>query len=99
MKKIVKKPHSPTSRSHKSHPLEAYSRQKIEADLKIDAKALAIPSGSANIFIQKTLDAVEKSLRPKNIITERDLKNAIARELKKYHKDFAHIYQNRDKII
>ena len=80
-------------------PIEKYSRGEIEKSLKIDVKALGIPAGSAEIFIDKTLDAVESSLGSRRIITEHDLKSAIVRELKKYHKDFAYIYQNRDKII
>ena len=83
----------------KSKPIEKYSRGALEQSLKIDAKALGIPAGSAEIFIKKTLDAVEKSLNPKEIITEHDLNSAISKELKKYHKDFAYIYQNRDKIV
>ena len=79
--------------------MENYNREIITRNLKIDAKGLGIPAGAADIFIKKTLDAVEKSLRPRKIITEKDLKTAIAKELKKYHKDFAYIYQNRDKII
>ena len=81
------------------NPMEKYSRSELEKSLKIDAKALGIPAGSAEIFIKKTLDAVENSLGTKEIITERDLKSAIVKELKKYHKDFAYVYQNRDKIV
>lgn len=79
--------------------MEQYSREKLKHALDIDAKALGIPPGSAAIFISRTLDAVEKSLDSKNIVTERDLKSAIVQELKKYHHDFAYIYQNRDKIV
>ena len=78
--------------------LDDYDRAALER-LKIDAKALNIPSGSAQIFIEKTLDAAEKSLRPKKIITEHDLTSAIVKELRKFNRDFAYVYQNRDKIV
>ena len=68
-------------------------------NLKIDARGLGIPSGAAEIFIDNSLKAAEKSLKSKKIITEKDLKVAITRELKKYNADFAYVYENRDKII
>lgn len=68
-------------------------------NLKIDARGLGIPSGAAEVFIDKSVQAAEKSLGSKKIITEKDLKVAITRELKKYNADFAYVYENRDKII
>ena len=68
-------------------------------NLKIDARGLGIPSGAAEILIDKSVQAAEKSLKSKKIITEKDLKVAITRELKKYNADFAYVYENRDKII
>lgn len=92
------------SRQHKSTklslpPMPDFNRQALQKSLKIDAKAIGIPAGAADVFIAKTLDAVEKDLKHHRIITESGLKSAIVRELKKFHKDFAYIYQNRDKII
>lgn len=71
----------------------------LKKDLKIDARGLGIPSGAADMFIERTIRAVQKELRPKQIITEQDLKRAVVKELKKYHADFAYVYENRDKII
>ena len=73
--------------------------KQLKKDLKIDAKGLGIPSGAAEIFIDKTLEATEKALKNKKIITDKDLIRTIAKELKKYHADFAYVYQNRDTII
>lgn len=73
--------------------------KQLKKDLRIDAKGLGIPSGSAEIFINKTLKATEKALKNKQIITDKDLNRIIAKELKKYHADFAYVYQNRDTII
>ena len=68
-------------------------------NLKIDAKAVGIPSGAAEIFIEKSLQAAQKSLRNRKIITDKDLERTIAKELKKYSTDLAYVYENRDKII
>ena len=67
--------------------------------LKIHAKALGIPSGSAEIFIKKSITAAEKSLKNRKIIIRADRIRAIAKELKKYNKDLAYVYENYDKII
>ena len=72
---------------------------EIEKTLKRDAKALNIPPGAADSFIKCTLSSAKQTLKNKKIITESDLTRAVSKELKKYHKDFAYVYQNRDKII
>lgn len=67
--------------------------------LKIHAKALGIPVGSAEIFIEKSIKAAEKSLKNRKIITKNDTIRAISKELKKYNKDLAYVYENFSKII
>lgn len=76
-----------------------YNEKDLKKLLKTDAKALSIPSGAAEIFIERTLKSVEKSLKSKDLITESDLTRLVVRELKKYHADLAYVYQNRGKII
>lgn len=76
-----------------------YNEKDLKKLLKTDAKALGIPSGAAEIFIERTLKSVEKSLKSKDLITESDLTRLVVRELKKYHADLAYVYQNRDKIV
>ncbi len=76
-----------------------FDLDKIKKDLKVHAKALGIPSGAAEVFIDETLKSVAENLKSKKLITDADLTRVISRELKKYHKDFAYVYQNRDKII
>lgn len=79
--------------------MEITSNKTLTKNLKIDAKAIGIPTGAAEIFINKSLTAAQKSLKSKKIITEKDLKLAIVKELKKYNTDFAYVYENHDKII
>ncbi|MBR3236057.1 hypothetical protein IKF92_00010 [Candidatus Saccharibacteria bacterium] len=67
--------------------------------LKIDARALGIPSGAAEVFIQKSVKAALNSLQKKSIITDLDVKKAVTKELKKYHADLAYVFENRDKIV
>ena len=79
--------------------MHSYNETEIRRVLKIDAKAIGIPSGAAEVFIERTLKAAKQTLKHKKIITENDLERAIAKELKKYNADFAYVYENRDKII
>ena len=72
---------------------------EIEKDLIIDARAVGIPEGAAEVFAQRTVKAAMKSLNKKSIITESDLHRAILKELKKYNHDLAYVYENRDKIV
>ena len=76
-----------------------FDQTALKKELKIHAKALGIPSGSAEIFIDHALSATQKSLVHKKIVTKNDVTRAIVKELKKYHKDFAYVYENHDKII
>lgn len=79
--------------------ITTFNEKNLAKELKIDAKALGIPSGAAEIFIEKTLSTAKKQLKSKTIITNNDLIRIIARELKKYNANLAYVYKNRDKII
>lgn len=79
--------------------MKDFDEAKIIKNLKIDARAVGIPEGAAEIFIERTLKDTKKSLKNRSIITEKDLNRAILKELKKYHADLAYVYENRDKII
>ena len=65
----------------------------------IDARAVHIPPGAAEIFIDHSIATATESLSNKSIVTNRDIKRAVTKELKKYHPDLAYVYQNRDTII
>ena len=71
----------------------------LKKELSIDAHAVNIPSGAAELFIDRVIKDVKKSLKSKKIITDQDLKRAVHKELKKYNDNFAYVYKNRDKII
>lgn len=76
-----------------------FNEKELTKSLKIDARALNIPIGAAEIFIEKTISAVKKQLKPKTIITNKDLDRIVIKELKKYNIDLAYVYKNRDRII
>lgn len=71
----------------------------LRRELKIHAKAVGIPSGAADTFIDRTIKDALKIIKQKKIITDNDLERAVERELKKYNADLAYVYKNRDKII
>jgi hypothetical protein len=79
--------------------MQDFDQIKLKRELSIDARAVGIPSGAADDFIERSLEAARITLSNKAIITDQDLKRAVAKELKKYHPDLAYVYQNRDTII
>ena len=87
------------STSSAPRPATDFNRHALEKTLKIDAKALGIPAGAADVFIAKTLDAVDQAFKQHKIVTRRDFEATVVKSLKTFHKDFAYIYQNRDKIV
>lgn len=79
--------------------MDESSEKSLRKILKIHAKALDIPEGSAEIFIDKSIASAKKSLSKHKFITDQDIVRAVAKELKKYHADLAYVYANYDKII
>jgi transcriptional regulator NrdR family protein len=79
--------------------MKDYDETEIIKELKIDARAVGIPEGAAEAFIERTMKEVKKALKNHSIITEKDLNRTILKELKKYNADLAYVYENRDKII
>ncbi len=79
--------------------MDSTTEKSLKKLLKIHARGVGIPDGSANIFIDDTIAAVKKSLKGKSIITDADLKRLVAKELKKYNRDFAYVYEKCDTII
>ena len=79
--------------------MQGFNQSNIRNELLIYAKAVGIPTGAAEDFIDRSITAAIKSLSHRSIITENDLRRAIAKELKKYDPYLAYVYQNRDIII
>lgn len=79
--------------------MNTFDEKLLRKNLIIDAKAVGIPIGSAEVFVDKALAETKKALKHKKIITNRDLERIITRELKKYNADLAYVQTIRDKII
>ena len=79
--------------------MQDFDQPKLRRELLLDARAIGIPSGAAEDFVDRSITAAMSTLSNKSLITDQDLKRAITKELKKYHPDLAYVYQNRDKII
>lgn len=79
--------------------MKDFDEKSIIKDLKINAHGIGIPSGAAEIFAERAVKDAKKTLKDKSIITEKDLERALVKELKKYNKDLAYVYQNHDTII
>ncbi len=79
--------------------MDDITQKQLSKELKIHARAVGLPSGTAESFIDATIDAIQKSLKGKTVITNTDLTRLVAKELKKYNQDLAYVYQNHDKII
>ncbi len=79
--------------------MDSNTEKELRKELKIHARALRIPVGAAESFIDATIKVVKNNLKKKTVITRADLDRLVVKELKKYNADFAYVYQNRDKII
>ena len=79
--------------------MDEKTEKSLRKELKLHAKALGIPEGSAKAFIDETIKSVNKSLKNKSVITAADLNRLIIKSLKKYNLDLAYVYENRDTII
>lgn len=98
-KRITK---SNTKKSATSKPTSTKSPldlTPVRAELLKHARALGIPEGAAESFVDHALIKVQKSLKSKSTITNRDLTRLIAKEIKNYNADLAYVYQNYDTII
>lgn len=73
--------------------------KSLEKTLKVHARGLGIPDGAAEAFISETIKSVKKTFKDRPLITDQDLKRAVAKELKKFHNDFAYVYEKCDTII
>lgn len=69
----------------------------LKKSLTRDARALGIPAGSAEAFIDLTIKSVVKSV--KKSPTESEVNRALIREMKKYSPDFTFYLQHRNQII
>ena len=79
--------------------MDEATKKQLSKELKTHARAIGLPEGSAESFINAAINDAQKSLKSKSTITNADLTRLVSKELKKYNQDLAYVYQNHDKII
>ena len=79
--------------------MDEKTEKLLRKELKVHAKAIGIPEGAAKIFIDEVIKSINKTIKSKSVVTASDLKRLTVRFLKKYNKDLAYVYENRDTII
>ena len=79
--------------------MDNITEKNLRSTLKLHARALNVPAGAAESFIEEVIKSTKVQLKSKKIITNNDLTRIVTKELKKYHADLAYVYQNYDKII
>ena len=78
---------------------ELFTKELVVKDLLKQARALNISEAVVEEYAGKVGEKVEKWVRARGGVTEDDVNSIIAREIKKYNRDIAFIYENRGKII
>ena len=79
--------------------MDSTTEKSLRKELKLHARALGIPDGAAEDFINTTIKSIQPTLAKKSALTPADFTRIVAKELKKYHKDLAYIYEIHNTII
>ena len=79
--------------------MDEETKKKLKKSLKLHARALEIPDGASEDFINHAIKSADASLKSKKTITPHDIKRTMVKELKKYHRDLAYVYEIHDTII
>lgn len=86
-------------RKSRQNKTQVFSEESVKTDILSAAKSINIPPGTAEPIAEKTAKEVTKWVMGRKIITDDDLNMRIAKELQKYSRDLAYVYQNRGRII
>lgn len=75
------------------------SKKKIHEEIKIEAKVLGIHPGTAEIIADKVAEKIMSWSKKRSMITEDDLNQRMVKELEKYNKDLAYLFESKGKVI
>ncbi|MBQ6486685.1 hypothetical protein IJI76_03145 [Candidatus Saccharibacteria bacterium] len=75
------------------------SKKKIHEDIKREAKVLGIHPGTAEIIADKVTEKIMNWSKKRSMITEDDLNERLVKELEKYNKDLAYLFESKGKVI
>ena len=76
-----------------------YSSDGIKQSILRNAKGIGLPEGWAKQIAKRVAKSIDEWIIDKDIVTERDLRRQVVKELKELCPDLAFAYQNHDKII
>lgn len=79
--------------------LAKLSKKKVHEEIKREARVLGMHSGEAEIIADKVTEKIIAWSKKRSIITEEDLNQRLAKELKKFNEDLAYLFESRGKII
>lgn len=79
--------------------LAKLSKKKIHEEIKREAKVLGIHPGTAEIIADKVTEKVMTWSKKRSMITEDDLNQRMVKELEKYNKDLAYLFESKGKVI
>lgn len=79
--------------------LAKISKKKIHEDIKREAKVLGLHAGTAEIIADKVAEKVVAWGKKRSKVTEEDLNDKLAKEIKKFNEDLAYLFESKDKII
>ncbi len=76
-----------------------FSKLTLKKELLKEAKVLNVSEDVAKDYVEIVTEKVASWVKKRSKVTQADVDAIIAKEIKKYNKDLAFIYENRGKII
>lgn len=76
-----------------------YTKAKLKTELLQEARVLGLHRGAVELIVDRVVEEVDAWMEKRAVVTKADLDRTIATKIRKYNKDLAYWYSNRDKII
>ena len=76
-----------------------YSKAKLKKEILQEARVLGLHRGAVELMVDHVTDEVDTWVSARAVVTATDLDRVTSTKLRKYNKDLAYWYSNRDKII
>ena len=75
------------------------SEKSLHDEIKREAKVLGRHAGAAEIIADRVCEKIMTWAKKRSAITERDLYDRVAKEIRKYDEDLAYLFETKDKVI
>lgn len=75
------------------------SPKKLKSEIIKEAKVLGIEKEISEEIATRTVEEIMKWREGRSMITSEDLNEKLSEVLKKYNKDLAYLFKNKDQII